>query len=90
MEIESKIELDYLKKMSKSFWMGAKRDMESGVWLWESNKALLNFKLWTMTLDSYGNVGDGKAFNRDDSFVATTTDARCARLVDKWRSSCII
>ena len=81
-EIESQIELEYLKRVSKNFWLGTKRNMENGVWMWESNKTKVNFKLWKMTNNVYGKTKDEVAFNKGNSFVATKADKRFSRGID--------
>ena len=53
MEVESKIELDYLTSSvasqgrrdscSGAFWSGAKVDNETGIWFWENSGEEVNF-----------------------------------------------
>ena len=53
MEVESKIELDYLTSLvasrgrrdscSGAFWTGAKVDTETGIWIWENSGKDINF-----------------------------------------------
>ena len=47
-EIISQQELDYLiENVARSFWLGAKRDAETGHWRWERTGALINMGLWS-------------------------------------------
>ena len=54
-EVESQVELDYLKGLTnQSYWLGATRNTQSGLWQWEFTRENVNFAPWTIENGNYG------------------------------------
>ena len=86
MEIKSKVELDFLLKLKpnrvRSFWTGAKRDLESGIWFWENSGNDVNFALWSKNArrtDLYGKDKEDVAFIKRGTFAPSISENKARR-----------
>lgn len=69
MEIESKIELKFIRKLATRFWLGARREMDSGLWYWQKSGKIINFAIFTSP--DYGSHGEEVAYCDYFSFKAS-------------------
>ena len=64
-EVHTMTELKYLTSISRQFWLGLKRDLESGLWLWERSGERANLAMWSVY--DYGKEAETRAVSRRDT-----------------------
>ena len=73
MEIESELELTFLRNVSESFWLGARRNLADGKWYWDGSGKEVNFALRGLSPDK--NLFGGGSSGTCAAFIKGSLNA---------------